>query len=63
VEALQEDAVGLEALIATGEAEQCCEGVAGSEECDNKDGQNCLAEPKFGVFCVEAGQYEVAARH
>ena len=37
LEVLQEDTVGLEALIATGEAEQCCEGVAGSEKCDNKN--------------------------
>jgi hypothetical protein len=59
---LQEDAFGLEALIATREAEQRSERVAGREERDNEDCQYRLTNPQLWIFCVEAWENEVAAR-
>jgi hypothetical protein len=49
---LQEDAFGLEALIATREAEQRSERVAGREERDNEDCQYRLTNPQLWIFCV-----------
>lgn len=39
-----EDAFGLEALVATGEAEQRSERVAGGQQRDDEDGENRLCE-------------------
>jgi hypothetical protein len=59
----QEDAFGLEELIATGEAEQGSERVSGGQEGNHKDGQDCLAQLELGgILDVEARQDEVAAR-
>ena len=59
---VQEDPLGLEQLIATCEAEQGGERVAGRQEGDDEDGKHVLAEPELRVACVEAGEQEVSAR-
>lgn len=57
----QEDALGLEAPVATGEAEEHGEGVAGRQQGDDKDGEHRVGEAQLGVFGIQAGQDEVAA--
>jgi hypothetical protein len=60
---IQKNALGLEELIATGEAEQRGERVAGGQEGDDKDSKRRLAQLELRCISgVEAGQDEVAAR-
>jgi hypothetical protein len=49
---IQEDALGLEELIATCEAEECGEGVARGEQCDDEDGQHGLADLELRHLCI-----------
>lgn len=52
---LQEDGFGVEALAPASKTEQGSEGVAGGEKSDNEDGEDSLADPELGIFCIEAG--------
>jgi hypothetical protein len=57
---VQEDALRLEQVVTACEANQRGEGIAGSQECDDNDRQDCLAELELRLFGVEAWQYEIA---
>lgn len=62
-EVVQEDGFGLEHLIAAGEAQQGRERVAGREESDDEDGQDCLAELELWIFRVQSRKYQVSGAH
>jgi len=60
--AVHEYAVGLEALIAAGEAEKRGEGITSREKSDNNNRQDWSVEAQLVFFSVEAGQYEVSTK-